>query len=178
MNTKLVMLCGILSTSSMVYAADGEIEFIGKVLDSTCTLGGTAGNYTVTLPTVGKTALSAVGATAGDTVFNISLTNCPVSTGISIFFDNTWSDILSSGRLKNSAASNAAGNVEIQLLNSSGIVLNLKEGTALTQNSTKLANTTADSAVTLPFKARYYATAPVVIGGDVKSKAVYTVIYE
>ena len=178
MNIKLIALLGLVSLSSLTNAADGEITFTGKVLDTTCTLGGTDGDYTVTLPTVGKTALSTAGATAGDTTFNIELTSCPVTTGISAFFDNTITEVLSSGRLKNTATVGAAVNVDVELLNVDGEPLKLQLGTASEQLSTTVANPTADGDVTLGFKARYYATAPVTTGGEVASRAVYTIIYE
>ena len=178
MNLKLIILLSLVSLSSLVHATDGEITFTGRVLDTTCTLGGTDGDYTVTLPTVGKTALSTTGATAGDTTFNIELTNCPISTGISAFFDNTITEVLSSGRLKNTATSGAAGNVDIELLNANGAPLKLHLGTANAQLSTKVENSTTGGGVTLGFKARYYATAPVTSGGEVASRAVYTIIYE
>lgn len=179
MNIKKIILIGLFPLSTAVYSADGVITITGKVLDTTCTLGGSSGDYAVTLPTVGKTALSVANRTAGDTAFKIELTTCPESSGISAFFDNTIGDVNASGRLVNMlTGSDAAINVDVQLLNASGTVMNLKQGTATSQSSTKVLGVTLNSDVNLEFKARYYATAPVTQGGNVTARAVYTIIYE
>ena len=178
MNINKIILLSLIPLSSAIYAADGEITITGRVLDTTCTLGGSSGDYTVTLPTVGKTALSAANDTAGDTVFTIVLTTCPVSTGISAFFDNTIVEVNDAGRLKNMATSDKAENVDIELLNSARTAMDLKRGTAVAQLSTKLPSATASSNINLEYTARYYATAAVTQGGDVSTRAVYTIIYD
>lgn len=67
-----------LASSTVFAAADGTVTVTGKIVDQTCTVGGTAGNYTVVLPTVGKSTLATAATTNGDTKFTINLTACPV----------------------------------------------------------------------------------------------------
>lgn len=71
MKIKQLILLSSIAFASVAYAADGTITITGKVLENTCTLGGTSGDYTVPLPTVIKTALDVSGRTAGDTPFDL-----------------------------------------------------------------------------------------------------------
>lgn len=65
-----LILIGMVVAPSLAYAADGTITITGKVLDNTCTIGGTSpGNYTVALPTVIKSAFTAINTTAGEKDF-------------------------------------------------------------------------------------------------------------
>lgn len=41
-----------LASSTVFAAADGSVTITGKVVDQTCKVGGTNGDYTVALPTV------------------------------------------------------------------------------------------------------------------------------
>ncbi|WP_010115526.1 fimbrial protein [Acinetobacter sp. P8-3-8] len=162
-----------LASSTVFAAADGTVTINGKVIDQTCTLGGTNGNYTVTLPTVGKSTLPTTGTTTGDTKFTINLTNCPTGN-IGVYYDNTNANITANGRLKNTAT--GGSNVEVQLLNSTKAVIDLTKDRG-TQGAIAVASSSGNA--NIDFYARYYATAAVSAAtvGDVTTTATYYVIY-
>ncbi|UOH20608.1 fimbrial protein [Acinetobacter sp. NyZ410] len=113
-----------LASSTVFAAADGTVTVTGKIVDQTCTVGGTAGNYTVVLPTVGKSTLATAATTNGDTKFTINLTACPVGN-VGVYYDNTNANINTAGRLNNTVTTGGATNVNIQLLNSAKAVIDL-----------------------------------------------------
>ncbi|RKG41036.1 fimbrial protein [Acinetobacter rongchengensis] len=162
-----------LASSTVFAAPDGTVTITGKVVDQTCTLGGTNGNYTVVLPTVGKSTLATAGTTTGDTKFTINLTNCPTGN-IGVYYDNTNTNITTNGRLKNTIA--GGSNVEIQLLNSTKAVIDLTKDRG-TQGA--LAVASSGGVANIDFYARYYATAAVSAAtvGDVSTTATYYVVY-
>lgn len=163
-----------LASSTVLAAADGTVTITGKIVDQTCTLGGTSGNYTVVLPTVGKATLGASGTTNGDTKFTINLTNCPTGN-IGIYYDNTNANVNAAGRLNNTATTGAATKVDIQLLNSNKVAIDLtKDRTAQNIQSTNVATNGGSAAI--DFYARYFATAAAT-AGDITTSATYYVVY-
>nr|VUD24286.1 long polar fimbria protein A [Salmonella sp. NCTC 7297] len=68
------MLSFIFSTSALSY--DGTINFVGKILDQTCSVTTGSKNLTVTLPAVSKTLLDTPAKTASLTPFVIELNGC------------------------------------------------------------------------------------------------------
>lgn len=167
-------IIGLGLASSAVLAADGTVTINGKVIDQTCTVGGTTGNYTVTLPTAAKSSLATANATTGDTKFTINLTNCPAGD-VGIYYDNTNANINTAGRLNNTVTTGGATNVNIQLLNSAKAVIDLtKDMTGQSLVSTKIA--TAGGAANIDFYARYFATAAAT-AGNVSTTATYSVVY-
>ena len=160
-----------LVSSTVFAAADGTVTITGKIVDQTCQLGGTGGNYTVTLPTVNKSTLATAAATNGDTKFTIALTNCPTGN-VGVYFDNTNANVNAAGRLNNTGS---ASNVNVQLLNSAKTVIDLTKDRS-GQNLIATNVTTAGGAANIDFFARYYATAATT-AGDVTSTATYYVVY-
>lgn len=160
-----------LASSTVFAAPDGTVTITGKVVDQTCTLGGTNGNYTVVLPTVGKSTLATSGTTTGDTKFTINLTSCPTGN-IAVYYDNTNANINTAGRLNNAATSNAATNVNVELLNSAKTPINLTKDRG-TQGALAVAST---GSANIDFFARYYATGAAT-AGDVSTTATYYVVY-
>lgn len=160
--------------SSAVFAADGTVTINGKVIDQTCTVGGNTGNYTVTLPTVTKSTLSAANNVAGDTKFTINLTNCPAGD-VGVYYDNTNANINPAGRLNNTATTGGATNVNIQLLNSAKTIIDLTKDQA-GQNLVTSKITAAGGSANIDFYARYFATAAAT-SGSVSTTATYYVVY-
>lgn len=100
-------------------AGDGEINITGKIVANTCDItSGNAGKQAVILPTIPARSLQDAGATAGRTPFTITLANCtpPDSGKVGLYFEPGVGTDMSTGKLKNSAAS-AADNVQVGLLN-------------------------------------------------------------
>jgi len=158
-------------------AADGTITFNGKVTSKTCTVSTPAGkNFTVTLPTVSTTSLAAAGAVAGSTPFSISLTGCAAGN-VAAYFEPGATVDFNSGRLLNQAQSNAAGNVQIQLLGSNnGFLPVLAAGSNQTQTNSQSVKVASDGSANLNYYAEYYATAAAT-AGDVTTSVQYTLIY-
>lgn len=165
-------IIGLGLASSTVFAApDGTVTVTGKIVDQTCTVGGTSGDYTVVLPTVAKSSLATVATTNGDTKFTINLTACPVGN-VGVYYDNTNPNTNTAGRLNNTGS---ATNVNIQLLNSAKTIIDLsKDRTG--QNIVTSNVATANGSASLDFYARYYATGATT-AGNVSTTATYYVVY-
>ena len=162
-------------TSTAIFATDGTITINGKVIDQTCTVGGTAGNYTVNLPTVAKSTLTTVANTMGDTKFTINLSNCPMGD-VGIYYDNSNANINSAGRLNNTVTTGGATGVNIQLLNAKKEVIDLTKDQA-GQSLITSKVTTVNGSANINFFARYYAASSAVASGNVSTTATYYVVY-
>lgn len=169
-------------------AADGKITFTGTISDQTCTVkGGTGtngatGDFTVTLPTVATSALSAADKIAGETPFTVILggsgeTGCGAGTPskvASLRFEPLSSPVsASTGRLLNQAAGGAT-NVEVALLNKSKAVINIATGANATGSEEAITNNTA----TLQYAAQYHATGGAATAGAVSTFVNYSVVYK
>lgn len=160
------------------HATDGIIAFMGKVTDSTCKISNVGGpNFSVNLPTVSKTTLSAAGNVAGRTPFKISLSNCSI-TNVTAYFEPGNTVNASTGRLNNQIVPGAQ-NVQIQILNSVGQFIPIQAGGADgSQTNSEWVNiAVADSSADLTFAAEYYATGAST-AGDVRTTVQYTLIYK
>jgi len=164
-------------------AADGKISFKGTISDVTCTVTGGAGtdagvqNFTVTLPTVGKTALATSGSRAGDTLFSVIFggagqTGCTNGKVASLRFEAAQSPVdAATGRLINSTGAGSAAVVQVGLLNNSKQDINLYSG-ANSPSATIAGNT-----ATVNYWAQYYAPAAGVTAGSVDTYVMYSVVY-
>ena len=157
-------------------AADGEINITGKITANTCDItSGTAGKQAVTLPTIMANSLQSAGATAGRTPFTITLANCTPDSGkVALYFEPGAGTDMTTGKLKNTAAS-AAGNVQVALLNAdlSDIALDQPQGS---QNSQWVDITTGSA--DLSYFAEYYTQAGSATAGDVKADTYFTLTYQ
>ncbi|EBP9972603.1 F17 fimbrial protein [Salmonella enterica subsp. enterica] len=158
------------------YAYDGTINFVGKVVDQTCSVKAGTDNLTVTLPTVSKTALDADTKTASLTPFSIQLTGCATGKAdagtVKAYFEPNATTDFNTGNLTNTGT---AQNVQIQLLNANGTTP-IKLGQDISaQNVSGEAINGGD--VTLRYNAQYYATGAA-DAGDVAATVNYTVAYE
>jgi len=137
------------------FVLSNSIRFIrGSV--TTCTPTVVPGSA-IRLPTVSAATLSASGQTAGNTSFSINLSNCTTggaaANGVTVrtFFDGARVNA-STGRLD---VTGTATNVQLQLTNSDGTVINLAGASgSQNANSTQIRNGTAN----LPYAVRYFAT--------------------
>ena len=154
-------------------ATDGTINFTGAVTGSTCTvkINNAVGPAAITLPTVSTTALSTIGATAGETAFSINLSACTgAATKVSTFFEN-GPNVNAAGRLVNTGG---ATGVDVQLVNSDNSAITV--GAAAPTSGVGVA-TIATNAANLSYFARYYATAAAG-AGSVTSTVQFSVIYQ
>lgn len=160
-----------------VQAADGTINFTGKITDKTCTISTPSGkDVAVNLPPVSKNTLAVAGNTAGRTPFAINLTKCAAGN-VATYFEPGATVDFSTGRLINQAAANAAGNVQLQLLGANNQFLPIKAaGVSLAQDNSQWVTVAADGSANLNYAAEYYATAATT-PGEVTSSVKYTIIY-
>ena len=164
---------------SSAYAFDGTINITGKVIQQTCRVKTESKNLTVQLPDVGTASLAAANQTAATTPFTVKLEACTVPSGdnaparnVSIYFDAGGTQ--ASTRLKNTATNNAAGNVEVQLLNKNMSPIDLSKTNAAAQSS--IAETINGADTSFNYYVRYFATAAATTG-NVTSRVNYTVVY-
>jgi len=169
----LIATSGLLGMSA-AQASDGTITFNGSIVATTCTIngGGAASSFTVTLPPVDKSALSAAGQTAAPTPVTFNLTTCPATTAVHTLFELGATVDTTTGNLKNSTGT--ATGVQIGLLNPALAAINIATqandgaGTGLT--------TSAAGAATLTYYAQYVATAAAT-SGTVATTVTYSIVY-
>ncbi|MGN2253088.1 fimbrial protein [Frateuria sp. GZRe12] len=172
LSTALVAVLAAAGFAPSAQAATGTINISGKVLADTCTIAVNGGS-TVTLPSVMKTAFTAVGSVAGATTFAVALTGCDTNaTSATMQFSGSGIDT-TTGNLKNTAASGS--NVQVQLLNaaSSDAVIN----TNTQANAPVIAIDSSTGAGTASLKAQYIATNAATTAGLVTSSVSFTLTY-
>lgn len=159
-------------------AAGGTITFAGEITSPTCLINGGNGgeNFEVALPKVAANALRETGAVAGNTTFNINLSNCGYTGGkVRAAFQEGGQVDPRSGRLnlQNVEGADVAKNVQIELANAEddkGIVIGEEQATNYFPIS-------EEGSATLNYVARYYATGRAA-AGQVRSQVTYVLQYE
>ncbi|PZX34075.1 major type 1 subunit fimbrin (pilin) [Cupriavidus phytorum] len=180
-NNKLLaalIVAGTAMGAQSAHAADGTITFNGNITAQTCKINGNgtnSNNFQVQLPTVSTSILKSLGDVAGQTPFNISLTECTPDTGnVHTFFEAGPTTDATTGNLIVEAG--GAQNVQIRLLNGGTANTPIKAGyTDQAQNSNAVALT--NGAATLSYYAQYYATGQATAGAA-NSSVMYSIAYE
>ncbi|NUT15864.1 MAG: type 1 fimbrial protein [Cupriavidus sp.] len=182
-NNKLLaalIVAGTAMGAQSAHAVDGTITFSGNITAQTCTINGNGEgpgvtNFAVQLPTVSASILNAPGNVAGQTPFNIALTNCTPDTGnVHTFFEAGPTTDSTTGNLILEAG--GAQNVQIRLLNGGTANTPIKAGAtdgAQGSNSVPITN----GAATLWYYAQYYATGQATAGAA-NSSVMYSLSYE
>lgn len=174
----VALASGLAITGTQAWATDGTITFKGLVTDKTCDIVTPGGaDFTVTLPTVSTQTLGTAGATAGLTPFSINLENCSDGS-VATYFEPGPTVDFASGRLNNQASiTDAAKNVQIQLLGDNNQVIPVlaagANGAQTNSQWVAVNNGVAD----LNYYAEYFATAAAE-AGDVTTSVQYTIIYQ
>ncbi|MDR5856700.1 fimbrial protein [Caballeronia sp. LZ062] len=173
------VIAGLLGVAaSGAFASDGTITFNGALTASTCTINGngtSSKDFTVTLPTVSTSTLTASGQTAGATSYNIALSACaPVtaSSKAAVFYEAGTTVDPADGRLI--VAAGGAKNVKLELLNQDQT--QIKAGYSRDLQNSKPADISSGSA-TLSYEVRYYATGAT-SAGAANSSVVYSIDYQ
>ena len=182
MKIKVIALATFVSAvfagSTMAY--DGTITFTGKVVAQTCTVNTSDKDLAVTLPTVATSSLKDNAATSGLTPFAIRLTGCATgmnsAQNVKAYFEPSSNIDLATHNLKNIASDNAAGDVQIQLLNSDG-TSTIFLGKDFAGQDVHSETIGGDGNATLRYMAQYYATGTST-PGNVKTTVNYTIAYE
>ncbi|MDR5802230.1 fimbrial protein [Caballeronia sp. LZ001] len=163
--------------ASAAFASDGTITFNGALTATTCTINGngtSSKDFTVTLPTVSTSTLTASGQTAGTTSYNIALTGCAPVTATSeagVFYEAGATVDANDGRLI--VATGGAGNVKLQLLNADGSMI--KAGYSRELQNVKSADISSGAA-SLSYQVQYYATGATTAGAA-NSSVIYSIDY-
>lgn len=151
---------------------------------------GTAASFTVTLPTVLTSQLATPSTTYGATPFALYLTGCTAGAKVGAQFYNTADTDATTGTVKNVAPS-GAGNVDVQILSTTGAVGTSATGatsggtavTIATAQPTGNANVTDQTTVgstgdvVMNYYAQYYATGAATAGA-VSANASYVINYQ
>lgn len=172
---KNLIAVAVLASSAFgisAFAADGQVNFTGEIIDAGCTVVNTPANpLEVKLGKVARSAFTQAGDTAAPTGFTLQLTNCPatVSTA-SVKFDGTAVNGDNSVLALTQDAGVATG-VGIQLSDASQTVLPLY--TASTAYPLQSGSATNN----LDFVARYVSTSNTVTAGPANSMASFTINY-
>lgn len=173
---KILLITSLTATIALpVFSAsayDGTITFNGTITNTTCNVSVNGGNKstTVRFDPISISALSKQGEVAGEKPVNMNLTNCQnASQNVRSLFESAATDN-TTGNLKN--INGSAGNVQVQLLDSSHQPINLADGT----QSNSPAFTIKDDMATLNYFARYYAT-DAVTAGEVDTLVNYSLSY-
>lgn len=151
----------------------GTLNFTGKVVGVTCTIGQAEGKQIdVALANALRSNLLETGKTTGQKAFQIDFTGCQAGDNVALEFDSTNRNIDSTtGNLKNIATTNAAKDVQIQVLKEDG-----KSPIALNTRQTFATKATSDTA-SLKFFAQYYAASNEVSIGAVQSSIGFNLNY-
>ncbi|MGY2313197.1 fimbrial protein [Pseudomonas sp. SDO5522_S412] len=181
MNRKVLAIAALISTGAVqfAHASDGTINFNGELRNQTCTIAVdgvvTPAVATVTLPTISTGLLTTVGEVAGQTGFNIQLTNCVgTATTAAAFFEAGTSVDPVSFNLRNMTGT--ATNVQLQLVdNSNGSVI--RAGNTNQRTNTSRNTIDASGAANMPYAVQYIAqgaTTP----GTVIGSVTYSIDYQ
>ncbi|WP_322065017.1 fimbrial protein [Burkholderia ubonensis] len=169
---------GLMMAASSAFASDGTITVKGSITSSTCKINSGSNDVTVNLPQVRTAALASVGAVAGRTPFQMSLTDCPTASGspskVGVYFEPGASVDLTTGRLIPDAGTGKATGVQVNVLNDQQ--QQIKIGSA-SSNSQMVAVDDKGSA-TLNYFAEYYAKDATVAAGSVNTRVQYSLIYQ
>ncbi|WP_337262254.1 MULTISPECIES: fimbrial protein [unclassified Serratia (in: enterobacteria)] len=167
--TLATVILAALSTSAFAY--DAQINITGELTESTCLINGGSSPavQNVTLPTLSKSSLTNPGAWSGRVPVNFELSNCSVGTsGATATFEN-GPNISADGNMKNLATTNAASNVEVQLLDKTATPINLAVDTV----STPITNSAGD----LQFYVQYFSKDGNASAGQVSSHVEFSMSY-
>ncbi|EIK97090.1 F17 fimbrial protein precursor [Pseudomonas sp. M47T1] len=166
-------LCGLLAMPAAM-AADGTIDFLGRIIGPTCDINDGNPSFNVELPTVSTTALSVVGKSAGRQPFQIRLTGCVPETGrVMTYFEPGPTINPRTGRLITNTGVGQAGNVEVGLLNNQQRTMDLREGPGF--QDSQVVDITAGNAY-LDYFAEYMPVGSVT-PGDVRTQVRYSIVH-
>ena len=167
----LATSCTLVFWTQGAQADFGDIRFDGHVDAPTCVINGGNGSLPVTLPSVNASLLATAGQTAGQTPFQLNLSNCsPGITRVSTYF-TPGATISPEGRLI--VDDNGSENVQLELLNDQQRPMNL--AAAKGQQSSQEVQIVNGNA-TLRYAVRYYSTGGTTPGA-VTSRVQYALDY-
>jgi len=168
----------VLFASQAFAYSDNTITFQGEVTAETCsvTVNGNSAKPLVLLPSVNVSALAASGQNAGQTTFDIGVTGCTGNAGAATTISTVFAgnSVSTAGNLSNVAATDAATNVEIQIVDTKGADIDFNKGSFNGAGDLTLA--AGETTASATYTAQYFATG-VATAGAVESTMQYAVSY-
>ncbi|QDJ36428.1 fimbrial protein [Bordetella hinzii] len=178
------------------HAADGTITINGEITDQTCKINNVDPPYNliVNLPKISASAIKNVHDTAGATLFEIKLTDCPAAlnnnkvkayfepgattdygTGNLIAYTTAAAKTVAEASIPDRTGATVFSNVQIQLANPNGSPI--KMGADAASQATQDVAVT-DQSATLRYLARYVRTsAEAVTAGKLETYVQYSIVY-
>ena len=80
------MLIALAASAQAALAADGTVNFVGKLIDTPCSVSPNSANLTVPLGSVSTTSMNGVGKRSTPAKFTIDLLNCSPAAGATAVF--------------------------------------------------------------------------------------------
>jgi major type 1 subunit fimbrin (pilin) len=165
-----LMLAATIFLPGVVRAADGTIEFEGKILAATCNVEA-GSNATksgkqikVKLLTIGASSFTAIGQKAGITRFSVKLNNCEATAKtVRLNFDSAPFYTYGSG---------GTPGVELELANVDGTKVDYNAPASFPEQ------TLASTAAEIWYSVSYVSTAPSVSAGTINASIPFTVAYD
>ncbi|WP_175769861.1 fimbrial protein [Burkholderia cenocepacia] len=166
----MIAVAGISAAPAVFAAGTGTVTFNGKLIQETCQINAGDVSKTVTLPTISTQSLTAAAQTAGSTMFDISVTQCPTDlTSVSAHFETAHMDPDTRNATNQAPPATAANNVQVQLLDRDGT-------TPILLGSSGAPVAISGGAAKLSYGGQYYATNQTT-AGDVMAVVNYTLAY-
>ncbi|MDH0303431.1 MULTISPECIES: fimbrial protein [unclassified Pseudomonas] len=169
---KIILSTFALTLAAAANADQGLISFNGSVAGPTCVINGGNNDLLVNLPQVSTYDLRQAGQTAGEQSFSLVLSQCSHVGQVSTYFE-PGPTVNPEGRLTVDGGSGAAGNVDVQLLNSARAPMNLA-GARGNQNSQRIDIVNGNAI--LNYTARYFSlgsTTPGLVSTNVRYSLEY-----
>ncbi|SDV01945.1 fimbrial protein [Pseudomonas mucidolens] len=173
----LALLVAATATSAAM-ASDGTINFNGELKAETCKVavnGAGASGTVVTLPTLSTSVLATAGQVAGQTGFNIQLSDCSAALKTaSAFFEAGGTVDPKNGNLRSSGS---ATNVQLQLVDATNGEAIKAGDTGQVASTSRIDIDEASLTADLPYAVQYFAeaaTGP----GTVISNVTYSINYQ
>ena len=171
--TKAAVLIALAASAQAALAADGTVNFVGKLIDTPCSVSPNSANLTVPLGSVSTTSMNGgVGKRSTPAKFTIDLLNCspPLASTATVSFTGTADASGNRLRVGVGEASGFATGVSIEIADSAGTPINLECVVGRLS--------AGGGQQPLRFQASYYSTAATVTAGTGNAVAQFTVAYQ
>ena len=171
--TKAAVLVALAASAQAALAADGNVNFVGKIIDTPCSVSPNSANLTVPLGSVSTTSMNGgVGKRSTPAKFTIDLLNCSPAAGATATVSFTGTADASGNKLRvgvGEVTGTFATGVSIEIADSAGTPINLGASSA--------AYPLVAGNNSLRFQASYISTAAAVTVGTGNAVAQFTVAY-
>ncbi|AXK61798.1 MULTISPECIES: fimbrial protein [Burkholderia] len=167
----MFMVAGISVAPAAFAEGTGKVTFNGKLIQETCKINAGDEDKVVTLPQISTQSLTAAGQTAGSTMFDISVSECPAGLNlVAAHFETAHMDPDTRNATNQAPTATAAGLVQVQLLDRDGT-------TPILLGSSGAPVAISGGAAKMSYGGQYFATGQTT-PGDVMAVVNYTLAYQ